>query len=689
MPTVRIGDEIVRFEEGTPQSVIDRVVRERGGKAAAPLSRASVTPPATARDKEVSRRAAGLRVAKRMQTGGELFGQFGSGVLANFTDELSGGVSAATRGVYNAVRKGDIGEVGSEYRLARDAEREAANQYRKEHPIMSTAANVAGAVVSPGGKFKALAKAPAFIKAGAQGLVTGALSGAGAADEIEDVPGAAIQGGAFGGVLGAGTGAVSQLARKGVQALRSQSADEAANVAYSRVAKALDDTPRYPGSKLSQTPESATRDLRLARGRGNTDPAVMDLSPEMTNLAAYARRKPGSRVANELYDFGTNRATARAQGLDSAIRKGINPKTGTDAIGRASQLKNAHRQVATDYAGVVNDDVPLAWTKELDDLVHSKNPIVRRAFSAAKEKVEMDDLEPSKLGLIFDKEGILKKIDKPTMRTFDYLRRTMGRAEQSFKDAKDFDSARQVANKYHEVRNALAAANPEYGKMLSAQRSVFEMDRGLELGKKVLSRIGREPRKVAKEWDELDDLAKEDARTGFVDELLNMRNNRANPVTAFRAMMNKPDQRALLGKVFDNPANLNRFDKWLQREIRASKADSAVSGRQSITSDMMAMGEDARTPVQELTAGATRGYGFGGTVGATGNVVSTLTKFRNMMSDKAREELGRILMGDGSDLVAGVKKAQAAVLKRRAGDAAAARRVGKVVGYGMGTGLEQ
>ena len=694
MPIVKVGNEYVRFEEGTPQAVIDRVVKQAGGDPRTAALVSGVDAPAPQQKPKMSKRAQERAASRMMPTmvmpgvPKAIFDQVAGGALFNFNDEIEGAGNAITRGLVNAVRKRDIGEIGREYYSARDAAREDQADYASQNKGTALAASLIGSLMSPSSAL-GLAKAPAMVQGAAQGAAYAGASAAGQAKELRDVPRAVGSSVAPGAIFGGMVGGATQLARAGKAALKSQSGDEAANVAYERVSKALEDSPRYRGSNLRHTPESAAREIAVARGRGVKDAALMDLSPEMQTLSGFIKRKPATGVQNDLYEFGAQRMESRNNAFDDQVKELITPPTGQNALARMDQLKGQHRQIGASYDKLVTDNAPVQWSQELDDLAFSDNPIMRGAIQDAFRRVKGKDLKPTETGFLLSPEGRLEGIsEKPTWRTFDLIRRSLGTKEQRLRKAGDFDGARDVANKYHELRDALGRANPDYTDMLSAQRSIFEQEAGVDFGKKVISRIGREPQLISKEIGELkpDQLA--DARTGFVSEVLNVRNKgNRSPINTFKAMLENPDQREVLAKLFGDSKNVNRFEKFLRRQARAAMSDSMVAGKQSITSDIALMSDASQTPTQELVSSGLHGFGYGGIVGSSGNVIRLLSRFSKHMSDKSLAELGRILMGDASDLASGIAKSKAAKAARKASDIQAVRNMSKLSGYETGRQL--
>jgi hypothetical protein len=140
----------------------------------------------------------------------------GNPVIGEYLDELGGITNAAQNLNYSGGWGGligSIGEAGDEYRAGRDDAREQRARAAQQAPgatAVGAAAPVLGLGLAGG---PTAATVPGRIgQAAAAGSVLGGWSGAGSADEIEDVPGEALTQGAIGGA----TAGVLQGAGEGV-----------------------------------------------------------------------------------------------------------------------------------------------------------------------------------------------------------------------------------------------------------------------------------------------------------------------------------------------------------------------------------------------------------------------------------------------------------------------------------------
>jgi hypothetical protein len=125
-----------------------------------------------------------------------------------------------------------------------------------------------------------------------------------------------------------------------------------------------------------------------------------------------------------------------------------------------------------------------------------------------------------------------------------------------------------------------------------------------------------------------------------------------------RRFMRSKEQRAVLEHIMGGTKELNKFDRFIRREIRGGKTD-AMLGKQSATNIFQQVGEaDAGESIGYMLNNTLRGGAFGGPAGAVSAGVRTVDQLRRGMGAHAREELAKILMGRGEGLVQGIKDAQ-------------------------------
>lgn len=634
------------------------------------------------------------------------------GATFNFHDEIQGGLSAATRGVYDAVRTGDVGEIGKRYVRDRDLVRSVNRRIEDTAGAGDVAAELTGAVLSPtgavgkgvkavglgadaitGGRIAstlanstraqriaeiaaAIAK-PVPVQAALQGAGQGALNALGASDnkDFGDVANGALIGGVTGGVLGGAFHGGSRV----LQAIRDRAPEAAERNAASHIAGYLENTPTAPGAARRYTPALAERELAWSRA-GGTDAMMADLSPSLQAQAAKLARKPDSPHSVEMIQRAEERSAQRPEAMQQRIAADIQPNTGTDALA-FQEANTAARKAAgaRDYGAALNK--PINWSPELDKFINKPNPIVQTALKHAYETLRSQDIDPTTVGLVFGTDGVLMKVRRPTMAAFDYVKKGLDRVSGDAMKAGNNDIARIAGNQADILRDAVVHANPGYGAALATQRSYFNLQNAAELGRDVVKRLTgnkADPRVLLTDIRKVDPADRDALRTGFADALMGLRDERTagrGPVSVLQSMMKSPNQRTVLENLFEGADNLGKFEQWLNREVRSAKTDSMVAGPQSITSLMTGTDLGPKEGVAKVLFDAARGQAFGGPMGAVTGAVRSVGNMAQSAS--TRDQIARMLMSDGEGFAQQASAAQAYRAARAAANARRAKRVAK------------
>lgn len=698
MPIVKLPDgSIVNVAEGTTPERLAQITAEHAAKtpqlrdsrglagvdASAPVR--GITnpwPKQSGEQREVTRRVMVNRPAMDKRSGAtDWIASFGRGATYNFDDEIQGALSAGTRGVFNAARHLDPSEISKEYRVARDTLREE-NKYQDNQNRHYLSGEIAGALLSPVNKVAAplgaAAKAAPYlgrvaalpVRAAAIGAGYGALNGAGASegDSVGAVAGDALNGGAMGAVTGGVLGSAGAAGLKVAKVVQDLKPAAAARTAFNRVGDLIGKTPIAPGSKMKMTPLRAERELAVANGRG-TDAIVADLSPGLQAQTAKLARNPQLDESNAIIAQANGRMGERGQALEDQIKGLIQPKTGTDALKFQAANTGARRAAGQrDYDAVL--DKPIAWTKGLTDFVTKDNPLIKSALGRAYDILKKQDIDPKTVGLVFGPDGVLQKVERPTMRAFDYLKRGLDKVSQDAKSAKDYDTSRIAGDQLDILKKLIGEVNPKYKDVLATQTSHFKLDEATELGKSVASRLTgakADPRVLLEDIKKIHPDNFDALRTGFADAMINLRDTKTagrGPMAVLTAMTKSPNQRAVLERMFEGKANFGRFSKWLARETKAAKTDSMTAGPQSITSLMQGT-ETAGEGAQKLLTDSARGFAFGGPVGGVTGGMRAVANLASGTSKSAQDEMARILMSNGKGLQSGISSAKAFELARR------------------------
>lgn len=681
MPLVTLPNgEIVNVDDKATPEVIARL------KAAHPATRggnapAMSQPKLSDEEREVQKRVA--FTTKNDHIGAGLQRKIMKGITASFMDEILGGVGAATQGVYRAVKHRDIHEIGKEYRISRDTERALQDQ---SNGIGGTAAELVGTLMNPIGDgaaaLKALKFAPRLVKAGqaidhapalAKALLAGGNQGAvnalGSAKDSSDLLGTAMQGYGAGAMGGAAFGGAAHGIRRAGQILADRGTKAAERTAYTRIAHMLENG--------GVTPKRAERELSVTKARGG-DGMVMDLTPGLRAQAGAISRRPNVPLSNEMIARGESRIDARPDLFEQQVRSAIKPSTGQDADALKAGIKadqKAHG--AASYDQVLNKN--FVWNDDLEKFVREAPPVTQQTMKDAVKLVMNERVDPTSLGIKFNKAGDVQFDKVPSMRVFDYMKRAFDHNIGQALRSGDKNTARILSGELGALKDGIAKSNPEYGQVLAKQRDFFQKTQAVETGLSVVKRLRREPKVVLNELRSLDPTMQDDARTGIVEAIIGMRSTNADPVKFMRSVMRTPHQRKVLEFAFNGKGNLARFERWMNREVRATRSDVLTApGRQSETARFDMADESLKGNVGGVFMDAMRGFAFGGPAGMTAAGVRKLHDLRTGTGEAAMNEMAKILMSDGSNLKKGLSAAKKYASTRKRSNAKAAVAAAKV-----------
>lgn len=621
-------------------------------------------------------------------------GSLMKGLTFGFMDEIGAGALAATAGVGKALWNRDIGEIGRTYTHERDVQRELQRRYEEENPVTAGVSEITGAVLNPigtgakglqavgrgaeaiglsgvgrafGGAGERLAASGAIPQAVAAGALQGSLNAAGNADSLYDVPGAMLQGAGLGAVTGGALGTATHLGARGIQILRDASPANAERSAYQRISQLLDSG--------GTDARKVAREIAVTDARGG-DAMVQDMLPSLRAQAGAISRKPNVSGSNELIERGEQRIQDRRGRFGQRVREDAAiPSAGDDALARGDALAAARKadgQAGYAEGGVM--DTPIRATPELQNYLRNAPEEVQGAMRGAYREMLLRDQNPAEF---VGPDGVFTHI--PNLRTFDYVKRSFDQQIGQALRSGDKATAQGLSYQLDKLKGALADANPAdeaYKALLKSQRDAFQQQNALEIGQQVLGRMGREPRLVLRDLKALPEHAVDDARIGIIDALINA-DNKADPVAYFRGLTRNENQRKIMEFAFGGKGNLGRFERWVNREVRGTRADVLTApGRQSETA-RFAMADGESENVGNVLSNAMRGYAFGGTIGAASGVTRTLQNIATGTSRFTQEEIAKILLSKGENLVKGTEAAAAYSKARQAGNRRRAQIMGK------------
>jgi hypothetical protein len=678
MPLIDTAAGPVFVDDGATPEAIARI-KAQMAKQAKSKPAPKATPVLTPEQSEVQRRV--KAESKITDLGSGLQKKFVSGLTFNTLPAIMGAVGAGTQGVYKAIRHGDASDIAKEYRISRDTERALEKQ---SDGIGGTAAEIAGALANPVGTgataLKAmtfapriaaagakLEKAPALLQAVMAGSNQGALNSAGNAlssgDDLGHILTKGGQGYLAGGIAGGVTGAGVSGVRRAAQILRDRGPAAAERVAYGRIADML--------AKGGKTPEQAARELHVTNARGG-DGMVQDLTPGLRAQAGALSRRPDVPASNDMIQRGEQRLLDRPERFEAEIRKGITPTTGQDADAHLASVQGARKAHGQhNYDAVL--DKNFVWNDDLEKFVHEAPPVTQNVLKDSVRLIENERKDPTALGIGFNAAGDVEFSKVPSMRVFDYMKRTFDQHIGQALRGGDNNTARILSNELDQLKQGIARSNPDYAGVLAGQRDFYQKAEATNLGLSVIQRLRKEPRAVLKELQALDPTKREDARTGIVDAIVGLRSQKADPVSFLQSVARTPQQRKVLEFAFDGKGNLARFERWMKRELRAKKADVLTApGRQSETARFQAADDSLNEGAGGIAEHGLRGFAFGGPAGASAAIIRKFNDLRTGMSPPALEEMAHILMSNGARLPTSVAASRTYSAARKARNARAA-----------------
>lgn len=678
------------FIDGDPTpDVIARITAQHGGMGAVQSAPAAKAPaPLSADQQEVQRRVNDI---SSKYTGVDQYARkFGQGMFANFADELSGGVQAATRGVVHAFQKGDIGEVGKEYRIARDTERQLDQRAEQQTGTGGTLAEIAGALVNPiGDGAKALEYAGKAVPllgkvgakiAGSNALVKGALAGANqgavnavgsddSAQSVGDLVNRAGQGWTTGGLVGGAFGGAATGARKVVQVLADRGAPAAERVAYSRIGGML------KNAKLD--PALAEKELADANASGG-DAVVADLSPGLQAQAGALAKKPNVPGSNDMIARSRDRLDDRNTRFENEVRNRIALANGDDAAAHMEGLTAARKGAGNvDYQQAL--DGKFHWDQNLQDFMDKADPEMHDAMRQGAHLASLHGQDVAQLGYHIDPATGKTVIDSttPSLRVFDYAKRAMDDKISRAMKAGDSSYAGGLSNLLSTFKQHVMNAAPDYAPALAKQRDYFQRADATQKGLDFISRMRSSdpltgPQSILKEIDQIKATNPghlEDIRTGMANAILGT-SNKADPRAFLMQSARNPDQRKILEFAFGGQGPFNDFVKWANRDARSTGTDKLVApGYQSATELFRQGGESLGSDVGGLAEHTGRGFGFGGPVGAAAGFLRKFGQLASTMSPEALDAMAKALMSNGGGLAEKVGAANKFGVERAARNA--------------------
>ncbi|TXH14464.1 MAG: hypothetical protein E6R03_09200, partial [Hyphomicrobiaceae bacterium] len=441
MPVLRGKDgKVIVIDDDASPAVVARIARENG--VAVPTVRARTTKPAAQADSRVARKR------REFGIGADVVplpvkGELGNRVLNAATFGLADrGKAAISAGVDTLLGRGNFKE---NYGTAREALRANSTEYADDNPYTAMAGDIAGALLSPVGAGTGVAKlvgrfapkakaaidasrvAQQVARVGNSSIGLGARAGAnyGAIDSAingeGDLPERVMRGAAQGGAFGGLGGAIGGVVTKGGQIISNRLPENAARVAYGKVESALRRQKNIRTGKPFDA--AAARNEIAATDKAGGDAMVMDLSPELRNMAGYLAPKPGLQAGTEIEARVQARMDQNKDRFNTNVRQIMKerlPEYADDfnAYEHVKGVKAARKgEGAIDYAEGGTMDKPLKGNATTRDFFEVEPPEFRNALKSAYTQM----LNRGEIPTNF--RGAKRFESLPNLRALDYVKR--------------------------------------------------------------------------------------------------------------------------------------------------------------------------------------------------------------------------------------------------------------------------
>lgn len=533
--------------------------------------------------------------APRAPTGLERAGRFldnvvrgvAQGATLGFMDEIA---AAARTG---AGMWGNYGEALAQER-ARDAE------FRRESPVASTVANIAGGIASPAGRIAAFNPARAaslpgaMVRGGAGGVALGGTAGfgegeGGVADRVMNAANGAVIGGTVGAALPPvirGAGAVGGAVGR---RLGLTSGDTDAERIILRSA-----------SRDGVTPEQM---LQRSREAGAAPVAVADLGGEdVAGMAAAVARLPGegrTQAGRMVAERGGRAQSERLAGMVRGAISGDDFAEGVNAVAqrRAAQARPLYEEAYS---------VPLPRDPRLERFL--ADPDVMAGIRSGLESVRREALtegvpfDPASLGVRIGRNGQVQLTGNgaPT-RLIDAAKRGLDELIEASRGENGRATAR--TRELTRLRNAMLTEvdrlNPAFAQARAAFAGQSELLDAARIGRDLLDMRPGDFQAIIPDIRSMSDQQREFLRLGVARGLLDRieRATDAQELTRLNRLAGSTDLRNRIGLTLNDPRELNAFMAQFERELAIARNNALIGPRGgSQTAPLTERVADLRSP---------------------------------------------------------------------------------------------
>jgi hypothetical protein len=543
-------------------------------------------------------------------------------------------------------------------------------QYAARNPFTSGALEFAGgalpgvaAMLVPGGQPAGAAQltrstAGALARLGAMGAATGAVSGAGSAEEGDRLSGAGT-GTLIGGVLGVATPAVMRTVKGGLNWTRER-LFPTEGAAKERATRLLGEAVQQ---RTGMTPQQMEAAMAADRAMG-VPSMVANVSPATARLARGAAKVGGPGTERLEEQLGRQKLGARERAYQQTVR-GLKPKDFyAEEEQLVSDLRNKARGMydAAYAVGEVSDPkiMRIVDTPEMKSAWDTARKIADAEASLAK--IRGEDPSQFKLREVYEfitaPDGSvvgLRTKEVPDVRTLDYMKRALdaqiktGYASENAATRANIGVLKDIRN---ELRDTLKTTVPEYGTALKGYAGDMEVIDSLRRGFNDFNKLDHE--QVIKMVAGMTPSEKEAFRTGVARNLYSKVMDPSGNFNAAQRLIGSPELQAKMQPLFDSPAEFKLFKAALERESQLYTQASRILGgsdtaeNQQLIAAIQGSGSSLGEAIESTVTGGARG-------GLSSLVLGAISKAQ--MTEKTAEQLARMLTARDPAEVAAVVQA--------------------------------
>lgn len=485
-------------------------------------------------------------------------------------------------------------DFGRSYDESTERIQQARRNYLNQNPYLGGGAEIAGGVFTGLPVIHGLLKsAPTILGRIGHGALggsgVGAVAGYGFSEREpvrETLEGAAF-GGAVGGLIPAAIPAISKIAKPILSRVNVRTP------AQKKLAEALGVGSRQAEKRLSRLGPEAT---------------IADLTPEARLLARDVRatRVPGTTRAEILYK---RRARAQPDRLSDAVENHLTQTN--DAYTRGKQLIVARKEAANVAYKEANESIRQYVSEGINELI--ENPTIKSLIKKIKQVPKYKDLEDNSSEVL---DQVYKFVGKRARTSGDdqYLNQTLAR----------------------DLREAMVAENPAYGKALQQFSDDMGLEEALQLGRRFLK---ENPKRISDLLDNMSGAEKTEYLTGVADAIIEKIEKGVRGRDRTAAIFGSPRQEKQLARLFPSRKNFLAFKKEILREAEFAETKKNVL--------MGSPTQDKRAGAEALNVTDAAGVVYDASRGDTVNLarrgVQAVRNIGKKPNRKIAEELAKML----------------------------------------------